>query len=581
MQMKTMKCMLAVLTALLMFTACEDDDNKIYIQSLSGNDLVVSNTEVVLSVDVAQQIVLSFAWTSQTISISDESVGTDVTVSTHLEASLSEDFSGTVSETETSSLSYAFTGSGLNAVANEIGAEVGQANTVYFRLGSTTGDNIPSAYSNVVTVSVTPYEMDMTVGTILNSDKVATGETLYSANADGVYTGFKIASSWENFYMREGDGVVWGNIAEDGKPFVISSESDAWNMWFPATSGCYYVIIDTQEEEWSALYISSLSVSGLTDGDLALTLYSDNNQWLATFTATTAGSRTITISGEGVQYNATTGDSSGESVSVALAMDGGTLSVADAAGSITVEIPQAGTCTLCLSMSDPANSTVTVASGEADIPVTYPSELKMISSDGSELLTLSETSTEGVYSATYTGYGNVNFKFVDEDSNTWYGYTWTEEGENNVYQLVVSGNGNLYFEGDLWTDGTVNYVITVDLTTMTWKCEAIVTSEDSISMYKFDTGSWNLSDYIMSLEETSDNVFTGIFNGYYDFDFIFVDGDGTWYGTTWSESNSNGTALEAGSFGSALWIYNYSWYVTLDITITVNLNTMTWSYTEN
>lgn len=577
--MKTMKCMLAVLVALFMFTSCEDDDNKIYIQSLTGSDLIVSSTEVVLSVDVSQQVVLSFAWTSQTISISDESVGTDVTVSTHLEASLSEDFSGTVSETETSSLSHAFTGGELNTVVNAIGGEIGQANTVYFRLGSTTGDNIPSAYSNVVSVSITPYEMDMTVGTILDSDKVATGETLYSANADGVYTGFKIASSWENFYMKEGDGTVWGNIGEDGYPFVISSESSQWNMWFPGQSGCYYVIIDTQEEEWSALYISSLSVSGLTDSDVSLTLDTDNNKWLATFTASAAGSRTITISGAGVQYNATTGDTSGESVSVALAMDGETLSVADAAGSITVDVPQTGTCTVSLDLSDPANSAVTVTAGEADIPVTYPSELKMISSDGTELLTLSETSTDGVYSATYTGYGSVNFNFVDEESNTWYGYTWTEGGENNVYQLVVNGNANLYFED--WTEELVNYVITVDLTTMTWKYEVIVTSEGSISMYKFDSSSWSLGDYLISLEETDENVYTGVYNDYYDFDFVFVDGDGTWYGTTWSTSNENGTALEAGSFGSALWIYNYSWYVTLDITITVDFNTMTWSYTEN
>lgn len=574
-----MKCMLAVLVALFMFTSCEDDDNKIYIQSLTGSDLIVSSTEVVLSVDVSQQVVLSFAWTSQTISISDESVGTDVTVSTHLEASLSEDFSGTVSETETSSLSHAFTGGELNTVVNAIGGEIGQANTVYFRLGSTTGDNIPSAYSNVVSVSITPYEMDMTVGTILDSDKVATGETLYSANADGVYTGFKIASSWENFYMKEGDGTVWGNIGEDGYPFVISSESSQWNMWFPGQSGCYYVIIDTQEEEWSALYISSLSVSGLTDSDVSLTLDTDNNKWLATFTASAAGSRTITISGAGVQYNATTGDTSGESVSVALAMDGETLSVADVAGSITVDVPQTGTCTVSLDLSDPANSTVTVTAGEADIPVTYPSELKMISSDGTELLTLSETSTDGVYSATYTGYGSVNFNFVDEESNTWYGYTWTDGGENNVYQLVVNGNANLYFED--WTEELVNYVITVDLTTMTWKYEVIVTSEGSISMYKFDSSSWSLGDYLISLEETDENVYTGVYNDYYDFDFVFVDGDGTWYGTTWSNSNENGTALEADSFGSALWIYNYSWYVTLDITITVDFNTMTWSYTEN
>lgn len=102
-----------------------------------------------------------------------------------------------------------------------------------------------------------------------------------------------------------------------------------------------------------------------------------------------------------------------------------------------------------------------------------------------------------------------------------------------------------------------------------------------MSMYKFNRDTWTISDLVIELEETSENIFTGTFNSYYDFDFVFVGEDGTLYGTTWSETNQNGTSLEANSFGSPLWIYGYEWGVTPNLTITVNLITMTWSYTEN
>ena len=332
--MKTIKYLFAVIATVLSFTSCEEDGDKIYLQSLSGNELIASTTDVTLNADVAQQIVLSFAWTDQTIVISDENVGTAAKVVASLEASLSEDFSGTVSETETTSLSHAFTGAELNTIANTVGATIGQSNAIYFRLGSATGTNIPSAYSNVVKVNVTPYEMDMNTGIILDASKNATGESLYSANADGIYSGFIVANAWENFYMREGNGMVWGNIGEDGKPFVLSNESTQWNMWYPNASGCYYVTVNTQDEEWSALHVSSLTVSGLAGEDVAMTLNESSNEWLATFTADGAESRTITISGQGEQFNATTGTDSGQSTSIAFAMNGESLSLAETAGSI-------------------------------------------------------------------------------------------------------------------------------------------------------------------------------------------------------------------------------------------------------
>ena len=579
--MKTMKYLFAVIATLIAFTSCEEDGDKIYLQSLSGNELMASTDEVKLNADVAQQIVLSFAWTDQTIAISDENVGTAVKVVTSLEASLSEDFSGTVSRTETTSLSHAFTGAELNTIANTIGATIGQSNAVWFRLGSATGTNIPSAYSNAVQVNVTPYEMDMHTGIILDASKNATGETLYSANADGIYSGFMTANAWENFYMREGNGIVWGNVGDDGggTPFVLSSEPTQWNMWFPNAEGCFHVTVNTKEEEWSALHVSSLAVGGLADGDITMTFDKTNGQWLATFTADAPGSRTITISGQGELFNASTGTDAGSATDIAFAMEGENLVLAETAGSVNVEVPQAGECTLRLNLSDPKNCTAAVESGSAEVPVIYPSELKMISSDGTELLTLPQTGEQGKYTAIYTGLGSINFKFVDQTSDIWYGYIYTEDETNDPFKLDGSGT-DLYFEGG-WSDSNVNYIITVDLNDMTWGFEPTSSAyPSSIAMYQFDKNAWTKGEKVIDLTQTEEGKFTGIFQGEYGFDFMFIDENGTLYGTTWSEDNQNGTRLET-SPGQPLWIYGYDWGVSLNITINVDLTNMTWSYTEN
>lgn len=576
-----MKYLFAVIATLIAFTSCEEDGDKIYLQSLSGNELMASTDEVKLNADVAQQIVLSFAWTDQTIAISDENVGTAVKVVTSLEASLSEDFSGTVSRTETTSLSHAFTGAELNTIANTIGATIGQSNAVWFRLGSATGTNIPSAYSNAVQVNVTPYEMDMHTGIILDASKNATGETLYSANADGIYSGFMTANAWENFYMREGNGIVWGNVGDDGggTPFVLSSEPTQWNMWFPNAEGCFHVTVNTKEEEWSALHVSSLAVGGLADGDIAMTFDKTNGQWLATFTADAPGSRTITISGQGELFNASTGTDAGSATDIAFAMEGENLVLAETAGSVNVEVPQAGECTLRLNLSDPKNCTAAVEAGSAEVPVVYPSELKMISSDGTELLTLPQTGEQGKYTAIYTGLGSINFKFVDQTSDIWYGYIYTEDETNDPFKLDGSGT-DLYFEGG-WSDSNVNYIITVDLNDMTWGFEPTSSAyPSSIAMYQFDKNAWTKGEKVIDLTQTEEGKFTGIFQGEYGFDFMFIDENGTLYGTIWSEDNQNGTRLET-SPGQPLWIYGYDWGVSLNITINVDLTNMTWSYTEN
>ena len=98
-------------------------------------------------------------------------------------------------------------------------------------------------------------------------------------------------------------------------------------------------------------------------------------------------------------------------------------------------------------------------------------------------------------------------------------------------------------------------------------------------MYKYDKINSTITDKIITLSKESEGIYKGVFNGLYNFDFMFVDESSyNQYGTTWSETNPNGQELAIGE--GPLWIYGYSWNVNLNIRITVNLNTMTWSYEE-
>ena len=367
--MKTMKNFIYLLALTLGFAACEKDEDKIYLSSLESGELVATENNVVLSQENSKDIVLSLAWTKDALQISDPGLSAiDVTIQT-LQVSTTQDFSGVVSESAENSLSKAYTGAALNALAKNIGATSDVANNVYFRLAARTGNNMAPAYSNTVTVSVTPYTIDMSVGYILSGSKEETGMTLYSDASDGDYVGFMGFTSWYNFYLREGDGTVWGNDGVTGTAFLLSSEEDdkkRWNCWAPGIGGCYYVDVNVKTKQWSALYIPTLTLAGDVSGEM--TFDRPNTKWTYVFNAAQAGNITLQISGNVKQYDSSTGtdDAAAKDVPVGFGQSGENLTFATQAGNVTVNVPVAGECTLTLDLSNPKQWTVEVTSGSAE-----------------------------------------------------------------------------------------------------------------------------------------------------------------------------------------------------------------------
>lgn len=436
------------LLALLSVTACEKDEDKIYLNSIEPGQLVASDDAVVLTQDRSADIVLSLAWSVDNLAVSDPSAGVPGgLMSMSLEASADEQFSTAVS-TAVTSYSQAYTGSSLNALAQNAGVEPYSPTPVYFRLAARTGSNMEPVYTNTVAVTITSYEIDMSHLYVLDNSQAETGMSLYSPQSDGHYEGFLGVSGWYNFFLREGDGRIWGAAPIDDNPFTLSEAENKWNLWFPAPSGCYYVVADVNELYWTALSIPALTLTG----DIAGTPEFDrtNNRWTLAFQAAEAGTATIRLSATGSLYNSTTAtnDEAAVPTAVSFAQEGDAVVLADQPGDISVTIPAAGECTLILDLSDPTHWTASVQSGgtgeETANPLIYLPGVDDLTSGGwtfDNYLRLYDAAT-----LSYAGAAAVNSEWgyqIALEVDNWNDIYTLGEGDAYAGTLVFGAGNNL------------------------------------------------------------------------------------------------------------------------------------------
>ncbi len=441
--------------------SCEDSGDKIYLDGFKASDLIASSSNVELSVDNSQNVVLSLAWNNPTLLSSDDTKpAASGTIITTLQASASQDFT-VVKEYSVTTLSKAFTGGDLNALAKDMGLTPDVNAPLYFRMKSQLGANLEAAYSNVCQVTVTPYLIDMSYINILNKDKNAVLTYLYSPNSDGVYSGYMNVSSWLKFYGKENDGTIWGNSSTAGT-YVLDNSSSMYNLWFPEPSGIYYTVLDTKNLEMTSTYIKSLTLNGE-----AMTFDKPNYAWVGVVTTTTANA-SVTIAGEGAQYDKSTGDT-GTPIAKTLnyTCADGKMTSATSAGSIT--IATAGTYTITVKVGETSELTYSVAEGDNTQPEPEAKNtLCMFTTDGNTLLAVMEQTSSGVYTCKYKPSSWENFRFIyvgesKDDKQTWYG----ADGEQ--FKLTSASSAwNIWF-GD--EDGQTEVTVTADLNTMTWKYE--------------------------------------------------------------------------------------------------------------
>lgn len=464
--------LLGMIAMLLAFSSCDTDWDKIYLSSLDSNKLTAADSKVVLTKDNSKEVMLSLAWTSQTIAISNPDMSVPNVLTTYLQASTKEDFSSNVVESQETNLSKAYLGSELNTLAKSLGMEGDVASNVYFRLKAYLGTNMSPVYSNTATVSVTPYTIDMTVGYVLDKNKALTAVTFASPNADGIYKGFMGVAGWANFFLQEGDGTTWGNDAVTQKPFEASSASGSWNFWFPGLSGCYYAIVNTPKKQWSALYLPSMKVSGDITADM--TFDKSSLKWTAAFTAASAGNISIKLATTGLQYDYSTGTDDAQAVSTpfGFVQSGSNLAVASDAGTISVAVPQAGQYTLTLDLSNPKAFTCTAVAGSTPTP-TVSQYLYIPGVDDGTSGSWTFNNSLNLYSEDNLAYAGV----VNVNSQWGYTFNPTKDDWNDKYTMA----GGDAYAGTLVAAGSTNvtaptaglYLFDVSLKALTYSLTSV------------------------------------------------------------------------------------------------------------
>ncbi len=532
------------------FSSCEKDGDKLIVSGLDSSEMVYSESDIELTIDTKDAIMLSLSWDESELSISDStfSIPDDIPSMT-LNVSASKSFSSYETYDPESNLYY-FTGSELNTLAKNFGFTAGESIPMYFRIVSAYGDNIASVYSNTITVNIISYDIDMTKGYILDSDQAETGFYLYSPDEDGEYYGFTGATAWYNWYLKEGDGTVWGNDGVDGTEFLLSSESTMWNFWYPGQGGCYYTTLSTTGMEWRATYIPDLIISGDEEGEM--TFNKTNVSWSAVITTTTDNEAIKISCSDASLYNMNTGTDDESAVAKEIGFitdDSGTLSFEESAASATdINIETAGTYTLTFYLSDPANWYYELTQGESGQEETVYEQLYLIGID--DLISGGWTFDNSISllsedDLTYAGVANVNSEW---------GYQMAVEADNwsDYYGMGESEGTLLYQSGTNITAPDAGlYLIQADLNNLTYSHTAI---GEEIYMTGLNDV-WNFTDVILYASESDPGVFTGTaeVTGTTSYGVkIYIDTDWTNYfgGSTTALILNGGDASEATSLAT-------------------------------
>lgn len=461
---KIFRNLMMLLCALTALVSCDESGDKIDLDGFKASDLMASASDVKLSVDNSKDVVLSLAWQNPTLLSSDETkpAGSGV-LKTYLQVSASENFTSEKEYTVTD-LSKAFTGADLNAAAKDLGLSPDVSSPLYFRIKSQMGNNLDAAYSNVCQVKVTPYLIDMSYINILDKDtKEQTLTYLYSPNSDGVYSGYMNASSWLNFWGKENDGTIWGNVGQDGHVYEMDNTESAWSFWFPGQAGIYYAVIDTKAKEFKPTLLKSFQLNGED-----MTYDAPNYAWTKVIT-TTADNTPVSIVATGAEYSKATGTEDAAAVvkTMNYTLADGKMTDSESAGSVI--IPSAGTYTITVKVGEHSQLEYTIVEGDQTTPEPEASNtLCMFSENGNTLLAVMNKVSDGVYTCKYkpTSWENFYFIYVGEnkdDKKTWY------DADGEQFKLT-SGDGawKIWF-GD--ENGETEFTVTADLNTMTWKYE--------------------------------------------------------------------------------------------------------------
>lgn len=294
--------------ALTFLASCKKDGTLIETNGGKAGSLSISASAIVLSkaslADTAK--VLNISFTQPTFGFAAA-----VTNTLQLDAA-SDNWASPRSVTlPTNVLKIGYATADLNNLLLKLNLPTGKSSQVMIRVMSTIAGTVAPVYSNVTTVSATPFALIsfMYVPGAYQGWNIATADSLISATGNGVYTGiinfsaayqqFKVTpkKSWEHSY---GLDPVTAAVKLDG--------AGAYNFYSPA-AGLYWVTLDANALTLTYVKVTkyySLIGSATTmgwGGDVDMTYNNGTQSWnvIAPLTST-GGFKVRTNHDWGVSY---------------------------------------------------------------------------------------------------------------------------------------------------------------------------------------------------------------------------------------------------------------------------------------
>lgn len=345
-------------------TSCNSDIDSVYVIPSDDINLEGARGDIILTPDNPQALAMTIYWSGDgRLALSDTLLQAPVNATEEtIQLSKDEQFTTILDLSVEKGVRFRqFLCEELNSLLGRIGYTADEKAPLYIRIRSVIADNMNPTYSSVLKVMVQPYRIHLIFGTVLDKDWNETSMQLASPEENGIYQGFLGVNGWMNWWFREANDVVWGNLGQEGMTFHASSEDDHWNFWFPDPAGCYYTTLNTVEGWWSGLHIDNLTVAGDISGEM--TYNQKTNQWILPVNLPSATTVSITISGKGSLYNKETTDM-GPALEQVVAFGGDchNLTFGDTGSAITLDLPS-GETNLVLDLSKPLE--LTVGTGEA------------------------------------------------------------------------------------------------------------------------------------------------------------------------------------------------------------------------
>ena len=214
-------------------TSCDSDIDPVYVLPTESISIGGASGDIVLTPDYPQALALTLYWSGDgRLALNDTQLQAPENAAEEtIQLSKDESFTTTLDvSVEKGVRSRQFLCEELNSLLGRLGYEAEQKSPLYIRVRSLLAANLPATYSETLTIQVQTYCIHLILGTVLDKDWNETSMTLASPEENGIYQGFMGVNGWTNWWFREANKVVWGNLGESGKTFYASSEDSHWNF---------------------------------------------------------------------------------------------------------------------------------------------------------------------------------------------------------------------------------------------------------------------------------------------------------------------------------------------------------------